>query len=116
MSVTQRERDLYRPRWRVLTMTAIGAAAKPGATSRDLDQLARGAKEWTLPTPERDAGLILVALIHTARAFSAQTSGTDRSAIAPALATLAAAAGDILDLTAPGEPEIKRTFRADIDG
>ncbi len=114
MTVTQRDRDFDRPKWQELTSLAARAAAKPGALCRELQQMARAAGGWRLPTPERDEELTCIALMHTARAYAAQTSSLDREALAPALACLACAAGELMNVQLSVEPT--RAFRADIDG
>lgn len=114
MTPSSRERDYYRPKWRMLTQAAIRACAQPGVAASDLKMLAQSAKAWHLPTPDRADDLACAALIAAAKAYCAQTRVAERQAHAAGLAVYAALVGDVLDASDPvrtaGRP------RADIDG
>ena len=119
MSLTQRERDQWRPKWRQLTAAAIAAIGGGEAERRDLDRLAKASRtDWPIPTPERRDTLLCAALANLSRAFADPEGGADwRTAMAPCLRGLAEALGDVLDASDPVEttPPARR-YRADIDG
>lgn len=118
MTVMQRERDRWRPKWRLLTAAAFAAIGGGEAERRALDQLARAARDWITPTPARGETLLCAALFNLARAFADPDGNADwRAAMAPCLRGLAEAVGDTLDATDPAEPaQPARRYRADIDG
>ncbi len=115
MSVTPRERNHYRPQWRLLCLQAIETVAKAKAV-RELDVLARGAKAWIMPTGDRAEELTCIALVAAAKAYCAQAGAADRQAIASGLLCFAGAVGDLLDATDTAPPATAPRFRADIDG
>ena len=115
----QRVRDLFRPKWRLLTQTAIAAIGGGEAERRQLERLAKAARtDWPMPTEDRAEGFLCMALFSLSRAFAERDAGAAwREAMAPCLRGLAEALGDVLDATAPAEAAApQRPWRADIDG
>ena len=122
MSLSQRERDADRAKWRRLTQLSTIAAHDPASTlgANNLAVSVGMARDFVMPVGERPEDLKCVALIHVAKAYVHQPNGEARRAMSAALREIAAAVGDMLDATdpaarAPAADQPLRRHRADID-